>query len=271
MMRRDNSRRVKTTMKASGGHFKYCFALFLLAGRMVSADVNNIPHSQIVCATAPSPLPGLDVSVYQSRANWTTVGNAGNSFAFIKATQGAGISDSAFPTQWPAAANAGLLRSPYHYFVPTDDPIKQATFFLNTVGSLADTDLAPMFDWEITNGLGATAVVANAQKFLDYVEQQTGRIPIIYTNAAFFNQIGNPSGFDRYPLYISDYGARCPKVPQPWINWTFWQYSSTGNVSGISGNTDLDYFNGVFNDLANFITSDVPVGVQGPDFSNDSQ
>jgi lysozyme len=241
-----------------------------MGGSFAFSDVDNIPHSQIVCGTAPSPLPGVDVSVYQAKANWTALGNSGTGFAFIKATEGIGAPNTAFSIEWPAAGNAGFLRSAYHYFVPTDDPIKQATFFLNTIGTLQDTDLAPMFDWEITNGMAVSSVIANAQKFLDYVEQQTGRIPIIYTNAAFFNQLGNPAGFDRYPLYVSDYQVKCPKVPQPWTSWTFWQYSSTGTAAGIPGNTDLDYFDGVFNDLVNFISSDVTAGSQVPNLSSGS-
>jgi lysozyme len=256
-------------MKACGNFFKYRSILLMACAHLALADVNNIPHSQEICATVPQTLPGVDVSVFQSKADWTTVGNAGNGFVFVKATQGISLPNTAFALEWPAAGTAGFLRSAYHYFVPTDDPIQQANFFLNTIGTLAATDLPPMFDWEITNGMAVSAVIAGAQKWLDYVEQQTGRIPIIYTSASFFNQLGNPTGFDRYPLYVSDYvlsyPADCPKVPQPWTSWTFWQYSQTGNVTGIPGHTDLDVFNGVFNDLATFITGDVPASPSSTD------
>lgn len=252
-------------MKGSGSLIKFSTAVLLVSTQSVLAAVNNIPHSNIVCTTSPQTLPGIDISVYQSKANFPTVANSGVGFVFIKATQGRMSKNSAFATEWPAAGAAGLLRSPYHYFVPTDDPHLQATFFLNTVGELSDTDLAPMFDWEITNGMAAKTVVANAQKWLDDVEAATGRIPIIYTNASFFYQLGNPAGFERYPLYISDYQVKCPKVPEPWTDWTFWQYSGNGSAVGIPGDTDLDYFNGVFSDLVQFITTAVPDGVQPPD------
>jgi lysozyme len=255
-------------MKVRSKHFKYSSILFLICSRLVMADVDNIPHSSIVCGTGSQPLAGVDVSVYQSKANWSQVSNSGTGFAFIKATEGLTSKNTAFPVEWPAAGSAGLLRSAYHYFVPTDDPIKQADFFLNTVGTLGDTDLPPMFDWEITNGLGSKTVVARAQQWLDYVEQNTGRTPIIYTNAAFFNQLGNPTGFDRYPLYVSDYQVNCPKVPQPWTNWTFWQHSSTGNAVGIPGHTDLDWFNGSFDDLVNFISSALPADGESPTGDN---
>jgi lysozyme len=244
-------------VSGSRSFLKYC-AFFILVGAQSSlAAVNNIPHSNIVCTTAAEALPGVDVSVYQSKTNWNSVASSGVGFAFIKATEGRGAKNTAFAQEWPAAQAAGLVRSPYHYFVPTDDPHAQATFFLNTVGELSDTDLAPMFDLEITNGMRASTVLANAQAWLDDVEAATGRIPIIYTNASFFNQLGNPAGFDRYPLYVSDYQVNCPKVPLPWTNWTFWQHTGSGKTTGIPGQVDLDMFNGSIDDLGTFITTNV--------------
>jgi lysozyme len=249
-------------MSSSESLLKYC-AIFLLMGVQSSlAAVDNIPNSNIVCATAPQTLPGVDVSVYQAKTNWSTVASSGVSFAFVKATEGRGAKNTAFAQEWPAAQAAGLVRSAYHYFVPTDDPHLQATFFLNTVGELADTDLAPMFDLEITNGMNVSSVLANAQAWLNDVETATGRIPIIYTNASFFNQLGNPAGFDRYPLYVSDYDVNCPKVPLPWKNWTFWQHSGSGTTTGIPGQVDLDMFNGSIDDLGTFITTNVPASAQ---------
>lgn len=267
IMPRDNfSLRVENSvMKASSSLLKICSVLVGVGASLAFADVDNIPDSQIVCATAPQTLSGVDVSVYQDKANWTTVANSGVGFAFIKATQGLGAPNTAFATEWPAAGEAGLLRSAYHYFVPTDDPVQQANFFLNTIGTLADSDLPPMFDLEIANGMAVASVVSRAKQFLDYIEQQTGRTPIVYTNAAFFNQLGNPTGWDRYPLYISDYQVTCPKVPLPWKSWTFWQHSGTGTAPGIPGAVDLDTFNGVFTDLVHFITTAVPAGVPAPD------
>ena len=43
-------------------------------------------------------------------------------------------------------------------------------------------------------------------------------------------------------------------MPTPaWSDWTFWQDSSTGMVPGISGNVDLDQFNGTLDDLHKFV------------------
>ena len=44
-------------------------------------------------------------------------------------------------------------------------------------------------------------------------------------------------------LWIAHWNVSSPTVPAGnWAGygWSFWQYSSTGSVSGISGNVDLD-------------------------------
>ncbi|MBL4660370.1 MAG: hypothetical protein JKY19_08435, partial [Alcanivoracaceae bacterium] len=34
------------------------------------------------------------------------------------------------------------------------------------------------------------------------------------------------------------------KVPVGWKSWTFWQWSQSGTVDGITGAVDMDRFNG---------------------------
>lgn len=41
----------------------------------------------------------------------------------------------------------------------------------------------------------------------------------------------------RYALWVAEYGSRCNYGG----SYGIWQYSSTGRVSGISGNVDMDY------------------------------
>jgi LysM repeat protein len=47
-----------------------------------------------------------------------------------------------------------------------------------------------------------------------------------------------------------------------WDAWTFWQYSESGSVPGISGSVDLDYFNGTLSDLEALTTA--PAGSLSP-------
>ena len=52
--------------------------------------------------------------------------------------------------------------------------------------------------------------------------------------------------FGQVPLWVPDYtSGSSPALPPGWANWAFWQYTSSGTVSGIQapGNTDLDQLN----------------------------
>jgi lysozyme len=239
------------------------FAACLCGSAHVARADSDIPASAMICPNDQT-IEGMDVSQYQSDSTWNLAKGSGRNFVFIKATQGQAIVNDEFAGEWSAAQATGMLRAAYHYFIPTDDPVTQAEYYLRTVGELSATDLPPMFDWEVTNGVPIQTVVARAHQWLDKVEAETGRVPIIYTGPSFFNQLGNPTGIDanhpegfkKYPLFVSDTLVECPKVPAPWTNWSFWQYR-IGAVPGISGNTDFDRYNGLLDDLGTFIQTTV--------------
>ena len=96
-------------------------------------------------------------------------------------------------------------------------------------------------------------LVAGVQTWLQTVADQTGVTPMIYASPAFWNGHLNDQ-FGSHPLWVAQYGVSSPKVPHGWTNWTFWQYSQSGSISGVSGNVDLDYFQGSMDDLTAFVT-----------------
>jgi lysozyme len=199
---------------------------------------------------------GLDVSDYDPNTNWTKVAASNRGFAFVKATEGSSYINPSFAADWANAKAAGVVRGAYHFFHADADPTAQANTFLKTIGKLGLNDMPPVFDWEVTDNQSNATQIARAKTFLQLVEAATGRIPIVYTSASFFNPLGNPQGFERYPLFVAEYKVACPKIPPPWSKWTFWQYADTGN-GGISGVTnsdiDQDFFVGTLAQLAQFV------------------
>src|SRR5258708_3885918 len=81
-------------------------------------------------------------------------------------------------------------------------------------------------------------------QFSAEVQARTGQDPIIYTPPGWWQTCtGGAPGFAQVPLWVPDYtSSTSPSLPPGWSNWAFWQYSSTGTVSGINdaGHTDLD-------------------------------
>ena len=131
--------------------------------------------------------------------------------------------------------------------------------------------LPPVLDLEASGGLGVTDLRNWTATWLQTVEQLTGRTPMIYVSPAFWEHyLGNSTAFTHYPLWIAHYGVSTPRVPGGWPTWTFWQRTSSGTVSGISGNVDMNRFNGTTAQLASLAnttggsSAPVPPGVTIP-------
>lgn len=202
----------------------------------------------------PNTLEGVDVSHDEPNTDWNQVAISGRKFAFAKATEGNTYADPDFAKNW-RVGRAFLPMSPYHFFRANDLGSSQAKNFLSIVGKLNVGDLPAMLDVEI-EGLTGTApatCIVHMQAWLDAVEAATGKVPIIYTNDEAWNYLGNPTQFERYPLFVANIEAKCPSVPPPWSKVVFWQYSWTGRVPGIKVACDVDKFNGTAAQLDAFI------------------
>ena len=196
---------------------------------------------------------GIDVSNFNAGTDWKAVARTGRGFGIVKATEGLSLGNRLFAADWPAIKAAGLVRGAYHFFRADRDPVAQANFFIKTVGRLGAGDLAPIMDWEVMSARTPAENIAAALAWLNTVEAATKRVPIIYTSAAFFDGLGNPKVFARYPLFVANYEKECPRVPAPWTTWSLWQYTATGTVPGVAGAAvDQDLFNGSFAQLNSF-------------------
>jgi lysozyme len=160
-------------------------------------------------------------------------------------SDGVNYPDSKFAANWPAVKKAGLVRGLYQYFRPTQDVQAQVDLLfnkLNAAGGLQPGDLPPVLDLETDGGLASSTVVARAKDWLAKVEAKIGVKPIVYTAAFMSQTIG--TNFGGYPLWVANYGATCPLMPSGWTNWSIWQNSDSGAVSGVNGNVDTNFFNG---------------------------
>jgi len=208
------------------------------------AEIDELEGAARVCP-AGTTLEGIDVSVYQGTIDWAKVKADGIVFAFIRVSDGLPPIDSKFHANWSAARAAGIVRGAYQFFRQDEDPVAQADLLLDTMGALEDDDLPPVIDVESTDGAGATEIIANVRTWADRIRAGTGRRPIIYTGPSFWTtQAGGSAGVSDLYLWLAHWTSNCPEVPEGFTKWTFWQYSSTGTVDGISGPVDRDRFDG---------------------------
>jgi lysozyme len=193
---------------------------------------------------------GIDVSHFQGTIDWNAVAKADIAFAFIKATDGEHGNDPLFGANWSKAREAGLKRGAYHFFRAQQDPERQAQRFLAMLGT-DPGELPPVLDFEVLGEASPEQGLSGAQRWAEIVEKRSGRTPMLYTGPAFWNTTLKASAIlSDHALWIAHYtSANQPKLPSPWRDWTFWQYSEKGRIPGIHGPVDLDCFNGTLTEL----------------------
>ena len=203
---------------------------------------------------ASAMLTGIDVASYQhpggAAIDWQAVRNSGQSFAFIKATEDSNYTNPFFAADWNGAGAAGLYRGAYHFArpaLPLSTAVDQARWFVSRTGVMSGgMDLPGVLDLESSGGLGQSDLAAWTRTWLGEVRRLTGKAPIVYTGYYFWrDSVGNPTDIGAnyrlwLPSYPSDPNSTTfrPLVPAGWGTWTFWQYSSSGTVSGIPGSLD---------------------------------
>jgi len=198
--------------------------------------------------------PGIDVSNWQGTIDWQQVKAAGVQFAFIKASEGIDFQDPFFAANIKEARLAGIACGAYHFFQPMHPVDSQAENFLSMIGALEKGDLPPVLDVETPAAwslLPLTDRVNAVTNWMSLVEAKLGITPLIYMSSSFAGSVlGSASGLAKYPLWVAHYTqSAVPWVPAPFQSWSFWQYSNTGKIDGITGDVDLDWFLGNQDDL----------------------
>jgi len=220
---------------------------------------------------------GIDVSDDQGTIDWSQVSKAGYRFAFIKATEGEGLTgdseakDPNFEANMIGASSAGILVGAYHLARPDlgNSAADEAQWFVQEAGSYIKSGyLRPMLDVECGNKLEdcphATSTLSWVElsswveEWMTTVENLTDVEPLIYTGGDYKTNL-DPS-IAQYDLWVAQYPtydtSQSPTTGI-WDHWDFWQFSDKGSVPGIPGNVDLDVFNGNEADLSRFIITDV--------------
>ncbi|MET7637705.1 GH25 family lysozyme [Streptomyces sp. NPDC005438] len=198
---------------------------------------------------------GVDVSHWQGSITWSKVRKAGIRFAWIKATEGSDYRDSRFAGNYKKSHKAGLYRGAYHFARPNSSSgAQQAKFFAKNGGhwSKNSRTLPGVLDIEANPG-GATCYGKSASAMRKWIKsfhstyrKQTGRALVVYTNPAWWNQCtGGWSGLKgKAPLWVAHWNNSGPSLPGGFSTWRVWQYTDSGKVNGISGNTDRNKLNG---------------------------
>lgn len=198
---------------------------------------------------------GIDVSYYQGDIDWNAVKNSGIEFVIIRVgyrgyQYGNLSEDPKYIQNIQGALNAGLKVGVYIFSqaINESEAVEEANFLLNRISGY-NISLPIVMDFEYvsgvadrgrlyTAGLSKDQATSVCSAFANTVKN-AGYTPMIYANKSMLeNQIdGNYLG-TQYEVWLANYTTQT-SYSGP---YSFWQYSSSGYVNGISGRVDMNFW-----------------------------
>ena len=184
-------------------------------------------------------LKGIDVSKHQGTIDWRKVKT---DFAIIRAGYGKLISqkDSQFEKNYAGCKSNGIPCGAYWYsYAMSEAEAKQeAKICLEAIAGKA-FEFPIYFDIEESKqfNLGKAKCTAIAKAFLETVEK-AGYWVGLYSSKYALESYFDESLRKRYAVWVAHYNVNKTTYRG---DYGMWQHSSTGSVSGISGNVDMNY------------------------------
>ncbi|MBQ6068610.1 MAG: glycosyl hydrolase family 25 [Bacteroidales bacterium] len=177
---------------------------------------------------------GIDVSKFQGTINWQKVAKSKKvKFVYIRATEGTSIKDPKYKANVDSARNYKIYVGSYHVYSSKTTAYQQFANFKSVV-SKKKQDLIPVLD--IEGHHSGRLDMARVNKLLELMEKEYGAKPMIYTSEKVYREHFAGKRYRAYHIFIANYHGT------PTVRYTLWQHSTTGRISGIKGDVDLDKF-----------------------------
>ena len=191
---------------------------------------------------------GIDVSTWNGQIDWSQVARSGVSYAIIRAgyrgsSTGALIRDSAFSRNASGATAAGIRVGIYIFSQATNEAeaVEEASMAVQ-LASGYHVSLPIFIDVEGSGGRGDRVSVAqrtaNIAAFCRTVEN-SGYKAGVYANKSWFTHNISVGALTGYHIWLAQYAAKPTYTAS---RYDIWQYSSSGRISGIKGNVDMNMF-----------------------------
>lgn len=190
---------------------------------------------------------GIDVSVHQCVIDWQAVAGDGIDFAVIQAgyrgySDGDLGEDEQFRANLEGARAAGIPTGVYFFSqaVNEAEARDEAEFVLSLLDGTA-LDLPVFYDWERiesdtarTEQVDGDTVTACAAAFCETIEAG-GYDAGVYFNQNYVYTFVDRSKLLNWPLWLAQYQS----APDFFYDFSYWQYTDSGSVAGISAPVDL--------------------------------
>ncbi len=208
---------------------------------------------------------GIDVSSYQGTIDWAKVKKDGIEFAMIRAgfrgwgtsddgVNGKLVQDTKFDENAKNAIKNGIPIGTYFFSQAIDEKeaVEEAKFVVSIIKDYKIT-YPVVIDVEYSGAPNHTGRADNVSKemrtkickaFADYIKK-AGYTPMIYADKNFATNNLDMSKLSGYSFWLAHYTGATQDNP---LNkpssysgkFKMWQYTSSGKVNGVNGNTDMN-------------------------------
>lgn len=188
---------------------------------------------------------GIDVSKWNGTIDWTAVKNSGVNYVIIRcgyrgSSQGTLIEDPKFTTNIKGATAAGLKVGVYFFTQAVDEreAVEEASMVIEQIKNYKIS--YPVFlDVESSGGradsISKETRTAVCKAFCQTI-QNAGYTAGIYANKTWLEKKIDADALSAYKIWLAQYAS----TPTYTGRYDLWQYRSTGRVTGISGDVDMN-------------------------------
>ncbi|RXR17738.1 glycoside hydrolase family 25 protein [Flavobacterium amnicola] len=211
--------------------------------KIMYAEARSMPIDKVLDTHIEKSF-GIDISEYQDKIDWDALkeieGGYPIEFVFVRASVGNERADKKFKKNWKKAKEKGFICGAYHYYRPNENSLEQARNFIQQV-TLVPGDFPPVLDIEkLPKTQSIERLKVGLKRWLETVEKHYGVKPIIYSSESYYEDFLKED-FETYPFWIANYTAFYTDIED---EWSLWQFTENGKVSGIKTPVDINIYNG---------------------------
>ncbi|MCI9638631.1 MAG: hypothetical protein HFE72_00630 [Emergencia sp.] len=211
-------------------------------------------------------IDGIDVSEYQQQIDWAKVKRQGIDYAYIRvgfsylASPHRTNTDSYFEYNYKEARANDIMVGVYYYSTATSptEAQKEAKYVLDVLDG-RELDLPVAYDFEMPSGSRLTSAynswssstrkdkaATNSLAFLNYIKKNSDYESMFYSYRAITSPYGSPSSNkinmnlidNKFKVWLAQYSTD-NSYERP---YEYWQYTSSGSITGISGRVDCNFW-----------------------------
>ena len=191
-------------------------------------------------------IQGIDVSEFQGEVDWAKVKESGIKFAILRAGFGSNSEsqdDKYIQRNLEQCEKYGIPTGVY-LFSYADTLTKAESEAEHTLRLIAGRKMPigvylDVEDNATTGKVEKSYLTQIINKYCSII-QDAGYMAGIYSNLYWLNNRIEKSVPEKYKVWVAQYYKECQYEGK----YLIWQYASNGEINGINGNVDLDYYYG---------------------------